>query len=256
MSKSVVTLAFLALLAAAAAAGAQTPTAAPALSVELAAESSHLNNGNPDWRATSLRVTRKRSQRELGEVSFQQTHRFGLDDHQIAGLYSTPLSDKLTASFDANISPTHRVLARHGAGASLQYEFAPAWLVHTGLAVTRYDTAHVKQANLMLEHYFSSFSVAAGWRPVQALGTSASSAELRGSYYYGDANFIGVIFSEGKEATSVNANTVLLADVRAVALTGRHWLTPKWAVSYALSSTRQGNFYNRNSVRIGAEYLF
>jgi YaiO family outer membrane protein len=225
-------------------------------SVELSAESSHLSSGSPDWRAQSLRLTHKLDQRNVRELTLTQTNRFDLNDIQVTGLYSAPLSGQLTGTLGASISPSHRVLARHGVEGALQYEFAPAWLVHAGLAHNRFDTANVMQANLMLEHYFSSFSVAAAWRPVRALGVSSSSRELRGSYYYGNANFIGVIFSNGQEVTSVNTQTVLLADVRAAALLGRHWICPQCAVNYAITSTRQGNFYNRNSVRLGAEYLF
>lgn len=224
--------------------------------VGLSAETSQLSNNSPDWHSESVRVARKLGQRDVKELSLTQTRRFDLTDQQISGLYVKPLSDKLTASVEANISPSHRVLAKHGIDATLQYEFAPAWLVHAGLGNKRYNSVNVNQASLTLEHYFSSFSVAATWRPVQALGTHASGMELRGSYYYGNANSVGFIASSGQEATTVNAGTVLLADVRATALLGRHWLSPQWAVNYALSHTRQGSFYNRNSIYLGAEYVF
>lgn len=223
---------------------------------ELSTESSQLSNGSPDWNELSLRIHRKRGPRDVKELTLTQTRRFGLEDQQISGLYAAPITDKLTATFGANVSPSHRVLARHGIDGTLQYEFAPGWLAHAGLGDRRYDNVNVTQGSLVLEHYFSSFSVSAAWRPVRALGVNASSSELRGSYYYGDSNSIGLIVSSGQEATTVSANTVLLADVRAAALLGRHWLGRQWSLSYAISTTRQGNFYNRNSVRLGAQYLF
>ncbi len=232
------------------------PTAHAQTELEFGAESSHLSNGSPNWQAQSLRLTHKPALREVRELTLTRTERFGLEDSQISGLYSSPLSDKLTASLGANISPSHRVLARQGVEGALQYEFAPAWLAHAGLATTRYDKTHVNQASLMLEHYFSSFSIAAAWRPVRASGVNSSGTELRGSYYYGDANFVGVILTSGREATTVNANTVLLADVRAAALLGRHWVSRQWAVNYAITNTRQGSFYTRNSARLGVQYLF
>ena len=224
--------------------------------IELSADSSSLSNGTPDWRENTLRLTSKLSRQSARTIELTQTNRFGLDDQEISGLLSTPLSDKLTATVSGSISPTHRVLAKHRVEGSLQYEFAPAWLVHGGLGHRRYDTVRVDQANLMLEHYFSSFSVSAAWKPVRASGVSSESAELRFSWYYGDANFVGVIVSNGQEATSITPSAVVLADVRATALLGRHWLTRQWAVNYALTRTQQGNFYTRNSVRLGAEYAF
>ena len=224
--------------------------------IELSSDSSRLSNGTPDWRETSLRLTSKVSRQNARSIELTQTSRFGLDDQEISGLLSTALSDKLTATVSGSISPTHRVLPKQRVEGLLQYEFAPAWLVHGGLGHRRYNTVRVDQANLMLEHYFSSFSVSAAWKPVRASGVRSESAELRFSYYYGDANFAALIVSNGQEATSITPSTVVLADVRATALLGRHWLTRQWAVNYAVTRTQQGSFYTRNSVRLGAEYAF
>lgn len=235
---------------------ARADTAAAQTAVEFSAESSRLSNGSPDWQEQSIQISRRQGQRDVKALSLTRTRRFGLDDQQIGGLYSTPLNDRLTGTLNASVSPSHRVLPAYELGAAIQYEFAPAWLIHTGLAGKRYDSADVAQASLVLEHYFSSFSVSGAWRPVRTRGLASSSRELRGSYYYSDTSFVGVIVSAGQEATPVDADTVLLADVRASALVGRHRLSRQWALQYALSSTRQGSFYNRKSVRLGAEYFF
>lgn len=242
-------------LALAAPAWAQTPPA-PTTAISLETESSQLSNGSPDWRETSLRLTRKLGQRDVTSMAVTQTNRFGLDDHEISGLISRPLSDRLTLAASANISPTHRVLAKNGADASLQYEFAPAWLIQGGLGTRHYDSTRVNSGTVMLEHYFSDFSASVAWKPVRSTGVSASSAELRLAYYYSDTNSVGLIYSTGKEATTIAPGNVVLADVRSTALLGRHWLTPKWAVNYALTHTRQGTFYNRRSARLGVEYVF
>lgn len=234
----------------------RSETTTPRTHAEFSVETSQLSNDSPDWRAHSLRLSQSAGPREVGEVTLAHTNRFGLDDHQLSAYYATALSGQLTASLGASISPSHRVLAKGGLETALQYEFAPAWLAHAGLSTKRYSTTHVNQASLTLEHYFSSFRMTAAWRPVRALGVKASSVELRGAYYYGNANSVGFIVSSGREATSVNANTVLLADVRSTALLGRHWLNPQWAINYAVARNRQGSFYNQSSVRLGVQYVF
>ena len=223
---------------------------------ELAAESSRLSNGSPDWRALSLRVARTRGPRQVQELTLTDSSRFGLKDQQISALMATPLSERLTASFGAQASPSHRVLARHGADGNLQYEFAPAWLLHTGVGFRRYNDASVTQGSVMLEHYFSAFSAAAAWKPVRALGVNASSAEVRAAWHYGDTSSLALVLSRGDEATAIAASRVELADVRSLAVFGRHQISPAWSLSYALARTRQGSFYNLNSVRLGAQYLF
>lgn len=228
----------------------------PTIQAELSNESSQLSNGSPDWRETALRLTQKTGQRSVQSIALTQTSRFGLEDQEVSGLLSLPLTDKLTAAFEGSFSPTHRVLARQSLATTLQYEFAPAWIAHVGLGNRRYDATNVDQGTLMLEHYFSSFSASAAWKPVRAAGISSNSSELRGSYYYGDANSIGIILSNGREAATLGPNNVVLTDVKATALLGRHWIGRQWAVNYALSHTRQGGFYTRRSVRLGVQYVF
>lgn len=228
--------------------------------LELAQERASLSNGQADWRETSLQIGHRYAPRQAAGLALRQTRRFGLDDSAIDLSGSQPLGERLTASLEASASPTHRVLAKSALGASLQYEFAPAWLLHTGFKNTRYNNANanvnVNQGLLMLERYVSSFSGSIAWRPVSALGTHAHAFELRGNYYYGDKSMVGLILASGQEATTVSRQTVALADVRALALVGRHWLREDWALTYAVSRTRQGSFYDRNGVRLGVQYAF
>ena len=231
-------------------------TAGRSTTVEVAHERESLSNGLADWRETSLQIGHNVAPRQAVGLSLRQTSRFGLDDTAAGLTWAQPLNERLTASLEASASPTHRVLARHALGASLQYEFAPAWLVHTGLKSTQYDNASVNQGLLMLEHYVSAFSGSLAWRPVSALGTHSQSTELRGNYYYGDKSMVGLIVASGQEATTLGNQTVVLADVRSVALIGRHWVRGDWGLTYAITRTRQGSFYNRNGVRLGVQYAF
>lgn len=228
----------------------------PTTQAELAHESSQLSNGSPDWRESSLRLTQRLSQRSVRSIALTQTRRFGQQDREVSGLLSLPLTDKLTISFEGSFSPTHRVLARQSVAAMLQYEFLPAWIAHVGLGHRSYDATSVDLGTLMLEHYFSSFSASVAWKPVRSAGVSSSSNELRGSYYYGDANSIGIIMSNGREVTPLGPNNVVLTDVKATALLGRHWINHQWAVNYALSHTRQGGLYTKKSARLGVQNVF
>jgi YaiO family outer membrane protein len=215
----------------------------------------HLNNGSPAWSETAVRISQSLAPRRLVDVAVTTTERFDLRDRQIGAAYVAPLSGALTATLEANASSTHRVLARNAFGATLQYEFAPAWLLHAGARTTSYDTVRVNQSLLMLEHYFSDFSWALAWRPARAFDTTAHSAEIRASYYYGDKSSVGIIVAGGKEAASIGS-VVTLTDLRSGALVGRHWLNRDWALNYALGSTRQGNFYVRNGISLGVQYAF
>jgi YaiO family outer membrane protein len=218
-------------------------------------QSDTLSNGTANWHERTVRARRDLGPRRLAELALVQTRRFDLNDTQIGALYAWPVDAGLDAAIEANASPSHRVLARNALGATVQYEFAPAWLLHGGARSTGYDTARVNQALLMLERYVGAYSWAVAWRPARAFGATVHSAELRAAYYYGDKNSISLSSAFGREAGSIGS-AVRLSAVRTVALTGRHWIDPAWAVNYGLGHTRQGDFYTRRGISVGLAHVF
>lgn len=252
--KPLAVLPLLAALALPPLAGAQS--AAPgATTFGLVASHERLSNGSPDWSEYGIRIARSFDARRNAEVALTQTSRFGLIDDQLRAAGALPLSQDLTLSLEGNVSSSHRVLARHAVGAMLQWEFARAWLLHGGLRTSSYDSTSVDQGILMLEHYVGNFSVLGALRPTRALGTTANSQEVRGNWYYGERNRIGLSWAWGREATSLPA-TVVLAEVRALSLVGRHQLDRRWSLDYALANTRQGSFYTRRGIGIGLNYSY
>jgi hypothetical protein len=49
---------------------------------------------------------------------------------------------------------------------------------------------------------------------------------------------------------------VALADVRSLALVGRHRIDRGWSLTYSLSRTRQGSFYRRTGFSAGVQRDF
>ena len=238
-----------------------TPLAAaaqeqPTMRLRLEVDHSRLSGGNADWNEVRVQASSHRGNREVAEIALVHTRRFGIADDQVQAGYATPITPKLTGSVELGFSPTHRVLPRSSAGGRIQYEFLPAWLVHAGLRHTRYDAGTVDQATLMLERYAGAFSASAAWTPARALGTGVDSVELRGTYYYGDHNSVGLIASSGQEAAQLGAGAVAVAAVHSIALVGRHRFLRSWGLTYALHRTRQGNFYTRTGAGVGAQYDF
>lgn len=233
---------------------AQTRDLQRSLGVSYTQES--LTNGSPDWRELELRFNHRLGAQNALGLGLRQTRRFGLDDTSADAAFLAPLGSGLVGSLEVSFSPEHRVLPRSALAGGLQYEFAPAWLAHLGAKSTQYDAGPVSQASMMLEHYFSAFSVLAAWRPVRAFGADAQSSEVRFNYYYSDKSQLGFSFAKGQEVTPVSSALTVMADVESAALTGKHWLGGQWAVAYSLTSTRQGSFYTRSGFRIGVEHAF
>lgn len=215
----------------------------------------NLSGQAANWHETSLAVRHRLAQRMGFGGGVTRIERFGISETQFSAAADMPLSDSLTASVDGNASSEHQILARHALGATLQYEFAKGWLVHGGGRSSSYNDVHVNQGLLMLERYVGNYSFSGAWRAARAFGTTAHSGELRGSYYYSDRSAVGLSFAVGKEAANI-AGTTRLTSVQSAALVGRHWFDQRWAVTYALASTRQGDFYVRNGVNLGLQAAF
>lgn len=214
-----------------------------------------LTAGRQSWRNESVFVEHKSERGDVGGVRVNTTQRFGVDDQQIEGFYSRKLSDMLRVGIDGNASPTHRVLARSTLGGTLQYEFAPAWLLHGGARQARYDSVTVNQLSLGTEHYFGDWGAALTAYNSHAYGEDALTWVGRLSRYYGDRDRISLLLATGREPTSI-AGTIVTSDVRSMALTGRHWIAPRVAIDYAVGSTRQGDFYSRTGGSLGLVIAF
>ena len=215
----------------------------------------NLTGTQPSWNDYSLQLNRNFGSRQILDVAVTEARRFDRRDSQFSAMYSSPISRKLSGSIGGDISPTHRVLARYSLGGTLQYEVAPAWLVHGGLKTTEFNEVRVNQGLIMLERYVSDFSWAVALRPTRAFGSSENSAELRGGYYYGNENSVSVSLSAGREATNIGTG-IVLADVQTIAVFGRHWLDRSWSTHYVIGHTRQGDFYTRNGISLGIDYAF
>ncbi|WBY02219.1 YaiO family outer membrane beta-barrel protein [Ramlibacter tataouinensis] len=242
------------------AANAQAPAAAPAPQdrVLFLADHGRLDRGQPDWNEAGVVLSRHWSTRQVAELGLVHTRRFGLEDTRLDLGWSTPVNPQLTASVQASISPSHRVLPRHALGGQLQYEFAPGWLAQAGARHVRYEAndAEVNVLRLALEKYFGPFSVLAAWSPARALGQGTRTVELRGHYYYGQDSSLGLILARGDEATALGPGQVALADVRSVALLGRQELGPNRWLLWGVNRTRQGSFYTRTGATLGLQLAF
>ncbi len=77
------------------------------------------------------------------------------------------------------------------------------------------------------------------------------------SYYYGERNYITLGLSQGRQVESLGAGLgVLTTYVISTSLSGRHWLTPDWGVSYEAIAEHQGNLYSRKGIRLGLRHSF
>lgn len=215
----------------------------------------NLTAGRESWRNESLFIEHGDTRAAIGGMRINTTRRFGLDDHQIEGFYSAPVTERLRFGIDGNASPSHRVLARTGIGGSVQFEAARGWLLHGGVRQTRYDAVTVNQLSAGVEHYFGDWGAALTAYNSHAYSEDNQTLVARLSRYYGERNRINLLLAAGREPTSI-AGDVVNSDVRSLTLTGRHWIRPNLAIDYTAGTTRQGDFYSRTGGSLGIVVAF
>lgn len=217
-----------------------------------------LSNNLPDWTSTYLLGSHRFGDRQVLYGGLRETRRFGLDDSEVhAGLYY-PLGASWTAQVEGSLSPTHEVLAKHSIYGQLQKSLPGGWGLGVGLRHNEYTLTASNVLSLLAERYWGNFRGAYTlYSGKPEGGSSGASHRVQLSYYYADRSSVGVSYSDGREVENVGPpRGVLASDVRNWTLSGQHWLTPAWALTYDLVNHEQGNLYRRQGLRLGIRHSF
>ncbi len=224
--------------------------------LELGVSHESLSKGLPSWRSIYLEGLHQFGERQVLYGVLRETRRFGLADTEARVGYYHPLGRTWTALVEASTSPTHEVLPHFSVLGQLQKDLAYGWNVQVGLRHNEYTALSTDVANVTAERYWGSFRGAYSLYLGRLDGETAASHVVQFDHYYGDRNSIGVLIAEGREVADRGPTGVLITDVRSFALRGRHWITPRWAISYEAVHHKQGDLYRRQGVRVGLRRAF
>jgi len=240
-----------------AAPSAQPPSGPKGVEVELSGSHEDLTNGFDSWISVQLDVRKKFAPKRSLHGSLRQTRRFGLRDQELTAGGYLPLAKRWTLLAEASASPSHRVLPRWSALGQVSAEAGSGWVGHLGLRHSEFETATTDMTLLTAERYWKS------WRGAYALAVNrlrgagtATSHSLQASYYYTDTGAIGLAVAAGRELENLGPAGILETRTRAVTLVGRQSVGSRWAVTYDLGLTDQGDLYTRRSVRVGLRHQF
>jgi len=130
--------------------------------------------------------------------------------------------------------------------------------VGLGLRQSEYSFSTSNLLALSAERNFGNFRGAYTLYSNRMDGTSLGSAHrFEVNYLYGERNTIGFSYTTGRDMD----NTLTYAgaaygDVKDWTLSGRHWLSPNWALTYDVLSGDSGNIYRRQGLRLGVSRSF
>ena len=172
--------------------------------------------------------------------------RFGL--HQ-------PVGQNVAALAEPSINTLHEVLPRYTLSTQVTRTLPGGWGLGFGVRQSEYNLG---SANLL------SLSAERQWGNVRGAYTLYSGREGAGfnpahrfevSYLYGERNTIGLSYTTGREIENHGLMMGLAAgDPRDWTLSGRHWFSPNWALTYDVLS--QDQLYRRPGLRLGVSRSF
>lgn len=159
-----------------------------------------------------------------------------------------PFSETIGSSLEASVTPETLFAPRR---------YAMQGQVHTALSASR-----GLSVGLRLRHYEPEAESAGPLAASYALspwrvpgGSFATSYQLQLSYRYSAAGTLGLALGRDLETFTPGFETVPYG-LRQFTLTGQHWLSPSWALSYDLLAEEPGSGLRLQGLRLGVRYRF
>ena len=163
------------------------------------------------------------------------------------------------AALESGIHSLTDALPRYSLYTQVTRSLPGGWGLGFGVRQTEYNFATTNLLALSAERSFGNVRGAYTLYSNRAEGSSQGSAHrFEVSYLYGDRNTIGLAYTTGRDIDSIAPSPgVASADVRDWTLSGRHWLSPNWALTYdVLSQEQQGLPVRRQGLRLGVSRSF
>ena len=207
-----------------------------------------------DWRAAAAREDL--APRLTLYTATAETHRFTTRDTSArTSLYRAGgVGDggQVATPFDRNPRYTLVTQTTHALGGG--------WGLGFGLRQTDYGFATSNLLAVSAERYFGNVRGAYTLYSTAANGGSIAAAHrFQVNYFYGDRNVVGLAYTTGRDIDNVALPAVALPanDVRDLTLSGRHWLSNNWALTYDVLSQEQSILSSRRQgLRLGVSRSF
>lgn len=169
-----------------------------------------------------------------------------------------PTGQNIAALAEPSIHSLQDTLPRYTLYTHMTRTLPGGWGLGFGVRQTEYNFASANLLALSAERSFGSFRGAYTLYSNRVEGSPLGSAHrFELSYLYGDRNTIGLSYTTGRDIDNLAPPPGLaLSDVRDWTLSGRHWLSPNWALTYDVLSQEQGPLFRRQGLRLGVSRSF
>jgi YaiO family outer membrane protein len=169
---------------------------------------------------------------------------------------SQPIGQNIAALAEPGINSLYEVLPRYTLHTSVTQSLAGGWGLGLGVRQTEYNFGTANLLSLSAERSWGNLRSAYTLYSNRAEGAGLGSTHrFEVSYLYGERNVIGFSYTTGRDLDTPGLLPGLsVGDVRDWTLSGRHWLSPNWALTYDLLGHEQ--VYRRPGLRFGVSRSF
>jgi YaiO family outer membrane protein len=226
------------------------------LSADLSYED--LSGDRPAWKGASLGVDYRLGGPRHAFAGLHLEERFDTRDEQLHFGYADKLNEDWSYAVTGDISPDAEVLPEWSLAADAGRALPDDWSVGTRLRYASYASVNVATIAGSVDKYFGAYSVGYSLNAAKTsdIDDPSFGHVLRLAREYGEANRAALVVGFGEEAETVAPGVVQVTDTRSVSLSGLHWTSAAWGISWEAGWYEQGDLYDRLRIRLGLEHRF
>ena len=226
----------------------------------LSADASYedLSGGRPAWRGASIGVDRRLKGTRHLFAGLHLEERFDTRDEQLIVAWSDRLNEDWSYGVYGDLAPDAEILPQWSVTAEAGRPLPDAWSIGFRMRHASYESVDVETLSGTVEKYLELFSVgyAINIAKTSDIDDPSFGHVVRFAHDYGRESRVGLAFGFGEEAETVAPGVVQVTDTRSVSLSGLHWTSTAWGISWEAGWYEQGDFYDRIRVRLGLEHRF
>ncbi|TWI04574.1 YaiO family outer membrane protein [Luteimonas cucumeris] len=224
-------------------------------SIAFSARRDWLDGTYDDWANLRFDVADTQAGRVGAYGALVGDRRFGMNDQGIEAGLIVPLTATWTLQPEIGLVSDADFLPRYYADLRVQRVFANGWIGAASLRTSDYPDGRVDRLALGAERYWGVWRAAYTFNLTRLHGSDSPGHDLRLARAYGDRNETGLQIAFGREAALAGTG-VVVSDVRALILFGRHVLAGNWSLLWNMGIVDQGDLYTRRSLGLGLERRF
>jgi YaiO family outer membrane protein len=180
----------------------------------------------------------------------RRTERFDLADTQVqAGLDARV--GGWGGAVEVALSPTGNVLPTLSVLAELHRDLGRGWVVSAGGRHLDHDIGPVRIGTFTTDYYAGDYRLGYALSLGFVDDASAAAHRASASRYYGAGSGVTVLVGAGQSVERLGVEDLLITDIRAVAVWGVHWASPRIGITYGASFNRHGALFDRRGAQLG-----